>query len=404
MQKSVLEENEIKPIVKTEIIISGNKQKPLNKQQIAFNKLIKKIEKLREELKNKSENLDKQLAYYGKEIHPLERKANEKRKEILRLIFPQFKNNKKIKGEEKKTLKRFIIFFLQDIFYNDDKPPGQDLKDIFKAVTGESYDKVTKNEFEIMKDQMENMFRNNGFEFDPGELNKDMSEEEISAKMKELFEKMNQQEEEKQTKKPQRKKTAKQIEKEEKNKQLEEARNKNIKSIYKQLVRALHPDLEQDEVEKVKKEKLMQRLTVAYGNNDLHEMLSLEMEFINREENNIDQLSMEKLAIYNLVLKEQIQALEMQIHILIQHPRFSPLMKYERAFDRFTFNLQAEKENLTRSNETMEHSLKKLKGKSVLAEIKQILYQFEMSEWDDDFDGDYSDDDDFDEDDIWEWK
>ena len=275
MQKSVLEENEIKPIVKTEIIISGNKQKPLNKQQIAFNKLIKKIEKLREELKNKSENLDKQLAYYGKEIHPLERKANEKRKEILRLIFPQFKNNKKIKGEEKKTLKRFIIFFLQDIFYNDDKPPGQDLKDIFKAVTGESYDKVTKNEFEIMKDQMENMFRNNGFEFDPGELNKDMSEEEISAKMKELFEKMNQQEEEKQTKKPQRKKTAKQIEKEEKNKQLEEARNKNIKSIYKQLVRALHPDLEQDEVEKVKKEKLMQRLTVAYGNNDLHEMLSL---------------------------------------------------------------------------------------------------------------------------------
>ena len=79
-------------------------------------------------------------------------------------------------------------------------------------------------------------------------------------------------------------------------------------------------------------------------------------------------------------------------------------MKYERAFGRFTFNLQAEKENLTRSNETMEHSLKKLKGKSVLAEIKQILYQFEMSEWDDDFDGDYSDDDDFDEDDIWEWK
>ena len=399
MQKSLFEENDIKPITKTELIISGTKQKPLNRNQIAFNKLIKKIEKLRKELKNTSDTLDAQLAFYGKEIHPLETKENENRKEILRIIFPQFKSNKKIKGEEKKTLKRFIISFLEDIFSNDNKPPEQDLKDIFKAVTGENYDDVTRDEFEMMKEHMQNSFRENGFEFDMGDMNKDMSEEEVIAKMKALSDKMNELEEEKQAKKPQRKKTAKQLEKEEKNKQLEEARNKNIKSIYKQLVRALHPDLEQDEIEKAKKEKLMQRLTVAYENNDLHEMLSLELEFINKEENNIDQLSTEKLAIYNLVLKEQIQALEIEKHALIQHPRFFPLMRFERLYGQFAFNLQAEKENLIRSNQTMEHSLKKLKGKSVLTEIKQILYHFEMSEWEDDFD----EDDDWDDDEDWDW-
>ncbi len=395
MQKSLFAEKDIKRIVTKELIISSKKEKPLNKEQVAFNKLVKKIEKLREELKNTSKDLDKQLAYYGKEIHPLERKANEKRKEIIGIIFPQFKSNKKIKGEEKKTLKRFIISFLQDIFSNDSNPPEQDLKEIYKAVTGESYDKAAVAEFEMMKGEMENMFRQNGFEFDLDGLDKDMSAEELAAKMKELSDKMKEQEEEKEAKKSKRKKTTKQLEKEAKNKELEEARNKNIKSIYKQLVRALHPDLEQDEVVKAKKEKLMQRLTVAYENNDLHEMLSLEMEFINKEENNIDQLSSDKLTIYNQVLKEQIQVLEQQKLMLFHHQRFLPLMRYERIGSNSSFNLKAEKANLNNLNDSMEDSLKKLKGKSALTEIRKILQHFEISEWN------FFDEDD--DQDFWDW-
>ena len=399
MQQSLFEEKDIKPIAKTALVISSNKQKPLNRQQIAFNKLIKKIEKLRVELKTTSDDLDKQLAYYGKEIHPLETKANEKRKGILRIVFPQLQRNKKIKGEEKKTLKRFIISFLKDIFSNDANPPEQDLKDIFKAVHGESYEEVAEDEFEMMKDEMQNMFRENGFEFDLGGLNKNMSAAEIAAKMKELSDEMKEQEEEKEVNKSNRKKTAKQLEKEAKTKQIEEVRNKNIKSIYKQLVKALHPDLEQDELVKAKKERLMQRLTVAYENNDLHEMLSLEIEFINKEENNIDTLTTDKLAIYNQVLKEQIQALEIQKVMLMQHPKFLPLMKYESFFRKNYFELKEGKEKLDLMISSMEDSLKKLKGKSVLAEIRQILQHFEMSEWSifDDID------DEDNEEDFWAW-
>ena len=346
MQQSLFDEDDIKPLNKNELIISRKNEKSLNKQQIAFNKFIKKIENLRAELKNISNDLDKQLAFYGKEIHPLETKLNESRKEILRIIFPQFKSNKKIKGEVKKTLKRFILSLLQDIFLNQTHPPEQDLKEIFKAVTGHSYEKTAENEFEIMKDKMQDLFRESGFEFDFGELNKNMTEEEVMAKMKELSDKIKEKEELHQAKKSNRKKSAKQLEKEAKNKELEEARNKNIKSIYKQLVRALHPDLEQDELVKAKKEILMQRLTVAYQNNDLHEMLSLEMEFINKEENNIDQLSTDKLAIYNQVLKEQIHELTLQKVMLMQHPKLLPLMKYESFFEENYFKLKEAKEKL----------------------------------------------------------
>lgn len=401
MQQSLFSEKDIKPIVKTDLVISKTKQKPLNKQQIAFNKSIKKIEKLRAELKNTSDDLDKQLAYYGKEIHPLEKEANTKKKEIIRILFPQFKKNKKILGEEKKTLKRFIASLLGDVFSNDSTPPEEDLKGIFKEITGESYEEAMAEEFEIMKDEMDHMFQESGVDIDLSELNKNMSEEELSAKMKELSDKMKEQEEEKEQKKSKRKKTAKQLEKEAKNKQLEEARNKNIKSIYKQLVRALHPDLEQDEVVKARKETLMQRLTVAYENNDLHEMLSLEMEFINKEEDNIDQLSTDKLAIYNQVLKEQIQALEQQKFMLMQHPRLMPLMKYISLYGKNGFDLKEGKERLVTIIDSMEDSLKKMKGKSVLTEIRETLRHFVITEWSL-FGND--DDDDFEEDeDLWDW-
>lgn len=380
MQQSLFEDDDIKPILKNALIISKKKETPLNKQQIAFNKAVKKIEKLRVELKNTSEDIDRQLVYYGQEIHPLERKLNSKKVEIIRLLFHQYKKNKKIKGEERKTFKRFMLSLLQDILSNSDQSPEQDLKNIFTDLTGESYEDAVKEEFEIMKDEMQDMFRESGVDFDLSDLNKDMSPEELAAKMKDLSDRLKEQEEEKQAKKSNRKKTARQLEKEAKNKEIEEVRNKNIKSIYKQLVRALHPDLELDEAIKVKKERLMQRLTVAYEKNDLHEMLSLEIEFIHKEENNIDQLSSDKLAIYNKVLKEQIQALEHQKLMLVRHPKLSPLMKYFNFSGKSVFNLKKGKEDLLSMIDSLEESLKKLNGTSVMREIRQIILHFQLSE------------------------
>ena len=380
MQQSLFGDEEIKPVVKNDLIISKSRRKPLNKQQVSFNKFIKKIEKLRAELKNTSDDLDKKLTYYGKEIHPLEILLNTKRKEIIRALFPQFKSNKKIKGDQKKSLKAFISTFLLSIFSTGEDTPEQDLQEIYKAVSGESYEDLVKEDFELMKEELQDMFEDSGVEFNTDDLRKDMSPEEIAAKMEELSEKLKEREEKERVNKPEKKKTAKQLEKEKKDRQLVEARNKNIKSIYKQLVKALHPDLEQDESAKLQKEILMKRLTVAYQNNDLHAMLSLEMEWINKEENNIDELSTEKLVIYNQVLKDQIKALEQQKFMLLQHPRFMPIFKYMDFYDPKSNPLKEEKKKLAEMIESMDGSLKKLQGKFALKEIKEIIAEFERSQ------------------------
>jgi hypothetical protein len=57
-------------------------------------------------------------------------------------------------------------------------------------------------------------------------------------------------------------------------------------------------------------------------------LLRLEISWIQKEENNPDKLSDEKLKRYNEVLKEQVQELEYEINMLLEHSRYQPLQKF----------------------------------------------------------------------------
>src|SRR5438477_11448234 len=81
----------------------------------------------------------------------------------------------------------------------------------------------------------------------------------------------------------------------------EELRKRSIANIYKQLARVLHPDFERDGERQKEKVELMQELTEAYRQNDLHTLLRLEMQWIENEGGNVAQLTEEKLGVYNEV-------------------------------------------------------------------------------------------------------
>jgi hypothetical protein len=116
-------------------------------------------------------------------------------------------------------------------------------------------------------------------------------------------------------------------------KQAEELRSKTIASIYRRLARVLHPDLEQDPVRRQSKLTLMQDLTAAYRANDLHTLLRLELEWIHREESDLDRLTDERVGVYNHILKEQVDDLEMEIEQLPFHPRYGGVMQGSPFFD-----------------------------------------------------------------------
>lgn len=90
--------------------------------------------------------------------------------------------------------------------------------------------------------------------------------------------------------------------------------SKSIQAVYRQLVGALHPDREQDPVERERKTELMQRITVAYKKKDLLQLLELQMSVEQIDQKSINLIADDRLKHFNKVLKDQLVEIEMEVH------------------------------------------------------------------------------------------
>lgn len=364
---------------KRDLIIVKKTNRVLSKNQQTFNRYVKKIEKLQHELQQTEKKLEEKIVFYGQQIHPLEQETVVVLTKLVKQLYSFYKGSLPISKEDRKILKEIIAGQLNKIMSLSTDPPDEELKKIFRAVEGISYEKAKEEGFEMMKEEMAEMFEDFGFDIDIDSLDNNLTPEEMMKKMKEMEAAMKEQMEQMTEKKSnwKRKKTKKQAEKEERQMQMEEARKKNITSIYRQLAKVLHPDLELDAGIRAEKEILMKQLTEAYKNNDLHTLLRLELQWVQKEENNPELLTEEKLGIYNEVLKEQAQDIEQAIMALSHHPRFSPLQRFCRFFESAErVNLIKIKKEMNESLLSIRSSIQALHEKNALNEIKKVVSIF----------------------------
>lgn len=378
-QTSLFDSLEYSDTKQTEnIVIRINSKKVLTKPQQNFNRLIKKIETLRQSIEEGTKVLDENLAYYSSYIRPLEIESVELRKGLVKELFRALCDKKLLSVADKKLMRKIISVQLRDIFQLDQTEPDDEIKKIFKRIEGVSYDQAAQEDFDSMRDEMEEMFKEAGLDVDFNDMNAKMSEEDMARKMKEIQEKVLEQKEEKNEKRAARKKTKKQIEQEAKIKEMEDARKRNIGSIYKQLAKVLHPDLEKDEHKKVEKKELMQQLVAAYNSNDLHALLHLEMQWIHKEENNLETLSEEKMKIYIQVLKDQVDELEFEKDQLYQHPKYNSLNRFKSFLFYEAMDLPGEKKLLESLISSMRTSFIAMQGKGFIKEIKTAIAAFKV--------------------------
>ncbi|MFT4204012.1 MAG: J domain-containing protein [Chitinophagaceae bacterium] len=372
------------------LIMGNNKKKTLSKAQQTFNRLVKKIEKKQTELDKLTQKLDKDLRYYSNTLYPLIQEYDNAQKTLIEKLDIVHSDNKiKLTGIRKK-LKTTIGIMLDEYLGESDTEPDDNLKRIYQKVFGTSYDEDIemdmKEQFDNMKNQVHSMFQFAGFDVDVSELDHNMSQEELTAKMMEIEEQFKKENPDKFKEPKPRKKTKKQLEKEAKKKEIEAAKSKNISTIYKQLAKVLHPDLESDPVRKQEKEELMKEITTAYSNNDLHTLLRLELQFLHREENNIASMTDEKLAIYNNIMQEQVSDLENQIMDTLYHPQYHVLQEYANGpYAMQYLDLQRPFQKLQHEVKTTTKYLKDLDGNeaTVLKTIQKIINEYEQT--DDDF-------------------
>ena len=348
------------------LTLASRRGRALTKAQRTFNRLVGEVEELRSKIEREGRRLDDALAYYAQHLHPRLRRRTELRKGYVRALAV-FLDGKGLKGKRlRATLDEMIAAELEELHFEEGSLADDDLRALFERLHGRGVDDVEEDEMAEARQEIESMLNDFGIEIDLSEFKPGVSDETLAAKAAEIAGHMREAEENWRASNRPRRQTQRQMQKQEQLRQAEELRKKTVASLYKQLARVLHPDLELDAALKEQKQALMQELTAAYRNNDMHTLLRLELEWIAREEGNIERLTDDKLAIYNETLKEQVADLRREIYELPCHPRYQPIAEFDGPFGvSIRDNGPAEAHALDEGIAAMEEAIRNLQREGV---------------------------------------
>lgn len=329
------------------LVIRPGKDAPLSRTQVEFNRLMKSLETTKARHAGEQARLDDILAVAIRELMPLIEDLNRANRD---LVF----NGRKAMQSLNLTAKRRQWFgdllsgkaadLLGDpVGLGEEEIAGLEavIAEFGPSVDDQRRQEDDNEEFDFLREMIEQTARQTarqaGVELDLSDLDPNGDPEEFERTVRErlgaasaLFGDMADSPEA--AEKPRRKPTKAQAEKERKRLELEDAKNRDLKSLFKQLAKAFHPDLEPDPLLKEHKKVWMQRLNTAYAANDLREMLQLEMEWLGEEATNLATAGDEKLKVYCMVLKEQIDDLKRQTHHLPDEPQYGPLQRFRDPF------------------------------------------------------------------------
>jgi hypothetical protein len=323
------------------LVIRPGKDGPLGKTQQQFNKLMKSLEKTRERHALEQARLDDALQVSMRELMPLVEGVKRLNRDLVTQGMEAMRKMK-LTARRRESFSDLLHGKASDLLMD---PVGLSDEDIekLKAIADELgpdeeekrlMDEEDADEFDYLREMIEAQARAAGIEVDLSGLDIHSGSEEFERQLRERLEEAVEQAGRSQAAAPEkpRKLTKAQAEKEQKRLELELARNRDLKSLFKQLAKAFHPDLESDPVLRLHKESWMKRLNSAYAADDLREMLQLEMEWLGEEASNLDTAGDDKLKVYCTVLKEQIAELKERIHFLLDEPQYGPLRRFRNPY------------------------------------------------------------------------
>lgn len=303
-------------------------QAVLSPAQKKFNNLIKKIDAQKQLLADWQEMFERCQRDAVEKLAPLKQSMKEQQTAMVQLLDRQFTSNKFTQIQQEK-LTHIIVELCEELLCSDD---NAELKAMYNKYTQSDYDTEAEEEQDVTTEFMKSMFEKEfGIVLDDDDIdlqNPQATAERLTAKVKQLEAEA----EAAEAARPQRKKSAKQLAKEAR--EAEEAANvsKSIQAVYRQLTAALHPDREQDPIERERKTELMQQVTVAYSNKDLLKLLELQLAVEQIDQSKLSSLSAERLRHYNKILSDQLAELQdelvlkkEQIRMMLQLSPFEPL-------------------------------------------------------------------------------
>jgi hypothetical protein len=292
-------------------IVSQQEQATLSKAQKTFNKLIEKIGKQRKALAAWQTTIPLYQQKYDSEFRPLERIFNQRRRELVQVFDQAYADKSLSKTDRAKISEMICAIAAELIAENDDEA----LKQIYNRYSNTDFDAQAEGENKAIKYMMESML---GIDLGD-ELDFTSRENMFSGVGEQLKRKLVEEEQKQQAdeeRRSKRKKSAKASEKEARLRTEEQDVSQSIREVFRKLASALHPDREQDPVERQRKTALMQKVNVAYGNRDLLQLLELQLELEQIDQRAMNSVPEERLKHYNKVLSEQSSELQQELDMI----------------------------------------------------------------------------------------
>lgn len=289
--------------------MAGDRAGPLSKARKRFDVLLRRVETLRAEKVRMATRWEKFLHAYRERIHPEERRMVERRKQAVGLLEAFWRAPKGLGSRQRDNLEELLRAQLRLLLETEGALLDAELRQLWRklnpadAVEGDGGGGPDADAADPEKAGAESSGA--GPEGDGSEEG-DAGGSATGAQHAE----------------PESRRAAEHVS------QREEARKRTVVGIYKQLAKALHPDLERDPVLRERKHSLMQDLNKAYREGDLHTLLRLELEWITREEGDLEKLGDEKLGIYSELLEEQVADLQAELREVAFSPRFAAVSRF----------------------------------------------------------------------------
>jgi hypothetical protein len=267
-------------------------QRVLSKAQKQFNTLTQKIDAEKQRLLEWQEAIPKYNRKVSKDYEVQVEAYNAERIKMAQLLDRAYES-KLFKKTDRAKIQHLICEITAELIGDHGKAELKDLHDKYSDVDVD-FDTVQQETDAIagdfLKTMMEDLY---GVEIeeDIDLYSPEKMEALLHEKLKEQQDTDAERQRQREERRHKRQKTAKQLEREAQQQEEEQSISQSIREVYRKLTSALHPDREQDPVERTRKTEIMQRVNAAYTKKDLLRLLELQL-----EAEQIDQAHMNNIA------------------------------------------------------------------------------------------------------------
>jgi len=367
-------------------LTGGKPAKRLSRQQKKFGQLLKEVEKLRARQSRITALWERFLTTYFDRVHPQEQRQHGLRKDVVRQLAIHLHNPGKLGARQRNALADLIETQLNLVL--DHEPELTDPELVALIEHFKKRDAIAQasrsdgdDEINVLPPFVAELIRESGL--DPAGFRGGMSPDEIQQEIeRQMTEGIGIDDFDREgfnsastsrARQSQGKRKAKTADPRVQAEQAEAARKRTISVIYKQLAKVLHPDLESDPVKREQKHHLMQELTAAYKQGDLHTLLRLELSWIHREEDDLDRLTDEKIKVYIELLNKQVADLRQEVASIPYLPHFAIVGRFANPFTGEPEAIETILANLQPYIESLEDAKGALQGPAARTELRDMI-------------------------------